>query len=122
MNTPEQHLPCPSCACFVKQSESVCPHCGADCALSRGSALPSLSPAAAALMVGLAATGCIGTGDGGDAVALYGVPDTGYVDNDGDGYSVRDGDCDDDDDAIHPEAEETAGDGIDSNCNDEDDT
>lgn len=121
MHSPEQHLPCPACACFVKAGEQDCPHCGASMG-SEDSSLPVLSTTAAALMLGLAATGCIGAGDGGDAVALYGVPDTGYVDNDGDGWSVRDGDCDDEDETIHPEAEETPGDEIDSNCNDDDDT
>ena len=53
----------------------------------------------------------------------YGVPDTGmYTDNDGDGYSEADGDCDDDNASIHPGAEETPGDGIDSNCDGNDDT
>ena len=43
------------------------------------------------------------------------------VDNDGDGYEST-YDCDDDDADIHPDAEETAGDGVDSNCDGEDDT
>jgi len=50
--------------------------------------------------------------------ALYGVPN---VDNDGDGYEM-DVDCNDDDPDIHPDAEEIPGDGIDSNCNNDDDT
>ena len=64
-----------------------------------------------------------------------------HVDNDGDGFGsmtsieivcpgddipedwLEDGtDCNDDDANIHPEAEEIAGDGIDSNCNEDDDT
>ena len=64
-----------------------------------------------------------------------------HLDNDGDGFGestvvewvcpgeavqenwVEDGtDCNDEDANIHPEAEETAGDGVDSNCNDDDDT
>ncbi len=53
---------------------------------------------------------------------MYGVPDTGYWDNDGDGYTPEDGDCDDNNPEIHPDAREVAGDGIDSNCNGEDDT
>ena len=53
----------------------------------------------------------------------YGVPDTGmFTDYDGDGYSEADGDCDDDNASIHPGAEETPGDGIDSNCDGNDDT
>lgn len=84
--------------------------------------------AAAALLLGLTVgmNGCIinakyGSPDSGPQ-AEYGVPDTAYVDNDGDGWSVDGGDCNDDDANIHPEATETAGDGVDSNCDGEDDT
>jgi hypothetical protein len=53
----------------------------------------------------------------------YGVPDTGmYVDNDGDGYSEAEGDCDDTNADIYPGAPETPGDGVDSNCDGNDDT
>jgi len=38
------------------------------------------------------------------------------VDADGDGFSPCDGDCNDDDDDINPDALETPGDSIDSNC------
>tara|TARA_B100001093_G_C26397005_1_gene829609 strand:- start:195 stop:425 length:231 start_codon:yes stop_codon:yes gene_type:complete len=56
--------------------------------------------------------------------ALYGVDivDTAYMDYDGDGYSPSDGDCDDDNAEVNPGAEETPGDGVDSNCDGEDDT
>ncbi len=37
-------------------------------------------------------------------------------DADNDGFSPCDGDCDDDDDDVHPDAVETPGDGVDSNC------
>ena len=53
---------------------------------------------------------------------MYGVPDTGSWDNDGDGYTPEDGDCDDNNAEINPDASEIAGDGVDSNCNGEDDT
>lgn len=43
-------------------------------------------------------------------------------DADGDGWTVAAGDCDDDDETIHPDATETPGDEIDSNCDDADDT
>lgn len=42
-----------------------------------------------------------------------------YVDNDGDGYSTDEGDCDDAVFAINPGAQEICGDGIDNNCNGE---
>ncbi len=43
-------------------------------------------------------------------------------DNDQDGYSPRQGDCDDGDASINPGATETVNDGVDSNCDGEDDT
>lgn len=55
---------------------------------------------------------------------MYGVPeDTGmWVDNDEDGYTPSDGDCDDNNPEVHPDAPERPGDGVDSNCNGDDDT
>ena len=52
-------------------------------------------------------------------MALYGVP---FTDNDNDDWSQEDGDCDDNNPEVNPGAEETPGDGVDSNCNGEDDT
>jgi hypothetical protein len=46
--------------------------------------------------------------------------DSGLTDKDGDGYTVDDGDCDDNDPYISPEAEEIPGDGIDNDCEDGD--
>ena len=43
-----------------------------------------------------------------------------YVDDDGDGYTEYDGDCDDSDPSIHPDASEQPDDGIDQNCDGED--
>jgi hypothetical protein len=62
----------------------------------------------------------------GRTVALYGAAetdkfDTAAADADDDGWDVEE-DCDDLDATRHPEAEETAGDGVDSNCDGEDDT
>ena len=48
---------------------------------------------------------------------LYGVVTT---DEDGDGWSPDMGDCDDNNPNIHPDAPETPNDGIDSNCNGDD--
>jgi hypothetical protein len=93
---------------------------------------------AGAALLGLSMTACNGGGDDtgnqqpeyGVAdtsdtgnQADYGVPDTGmYVDNDGDGYSEAEGDCDDTNADIYPGAPETPGDGVDSNCDGNDDT
>jgi hypothetical protein len=46
----------------------------------------------------------------------YGVA---MVDNDGDGYETP-SDCDDSNAAIHPGADETPGDGVDSDCDGDD--
>ena len=43
------------------------------------------------------------------------------LDRDADGFSLCDGDCDDTDDAIHPDATEIPGDGVDQDCDENDD-
>ncbi len=43
------------------------------------------------------------------------------TDKDGDGYLLEE-DCDDNNGSVHPDAEELDGDGIDSNCDGEDDS
>ncbi|MCK6519995.1 putative metal-binding motif-containing protein [Myxococcota bacterium] len=108
-------LSCARCGAHVLSDADTCPSCGAAPNATRFTA--------AAALMGLALVAC-GDKDGSDSgpVALYGVPDTGYVDNDGDGVAVRDGDCNDDDATVFPGATETAGDTIDSNCDGGDDT
>jgi len=103
--------PCIRCAAPVPQNALGCPGCGTAASGSEES-----RPATMVLM-GLSLAGCpvISQPD-------YGISESGFSDYDGDGYSIEDGDCDDDDPDIHPDAEETAGDGVDSNCDGEDDT
>ena len=46
--------------------------------------------------------------------------DTGDLDSDGDGYTIEEGDCDDDNPDVFPEQDEIPGDGIDNDCEDGD--
>lgn len=48
--------------------------------------------------------------------AVFNPLDTNAVDDDGDGFSENDGDCNDQDDTIYPGASEICGDGIDQDC------
>ncbi len=113
---------CSDCGQHVFRAAVCCPHCDAE--LNRD--VSSTRMLGAAALLGLAIAGCSGDGDGDSAIgveAMYGVVDTGmYVDDDGDGVTEMDGDCNDSDASIHPGAEETPGDGVDSNCDGADNT
>jgi hypothetical protein len=107
-------IACAACGQHVLSSACACAHCGAklkDCGLR--------STAAAALM-GLALAAC-GDKDGNDSDSPiqtdYGFADSGYSEDlDGDGYTVAEGDCDDNNPNAYPGAAEAADDGIDTNC------
>lgn len=108
-------LTCSSCGAHKRQGP--CPSCGRD-------ATPN-APSAAFVLLGLALAGCS------TSQALYGTVDTGAIgdtsttDGDGDGFvadSAGGDDCDDTDETVNPDADETPGDGVDSNCDGEDDT
>ena len=114
-------MSCPSCAELVPQGTCACPFCGSKAACA-SRVLP-----AAALLLGLvmAGPGCdfdkdvqsdysgAVIADDSDVQADYSVAVT---DGDGDGWSVEAGDCNDADENIHPDAAETVGDSVDSDC------
>lgn len=106
-------LPCTRCAAPILANTMECPCCGA-------AVEDDVTVRPIMVLMGLVLSGC----EVSEAVALYGaaITDTGFIDADGDGFAPVDGDCDDDDPDIHPEAEETPGDDVDANCNGEDDT
>ncbi|MEZ4323304.1 MAG: putative metal-binding motif-containing protein [Myxococcota bacterium] len=103
---------CPGCNELVDAKACACPHCAVTLRVCSTRA----SRAAGAALLGLALAGCDGPPL--EVQPEYGVP---VVDLDGDGYP-EEVDCDDSDGDIHPDATETVGDGVDSNCDGEDDT
>ncbi len=105
---------CSSCAELVASSACVCPHCSTQLRVcSTGSS--TVVRAAGAALLGLSAAGCFVAPQ-----PEYGVP-IAIEDVDGDGYDTLE-DCDDNDETVYPDAPETPGDEIDSNCDGNDDT
>jgi len=102
-------VPCSSCGTHLRIGGIVCPHCGLRVGPGR---------TLAAVAMGLALAGCAPK----NIQADYGIAETGMlVDEDGDGYTA-DVDCNDLDETIHPDAEESTGDDVDSNCDGDPDT
>lgn len=127
-------LDCRSCSGFIPPGAGACPCCGAAVvepprakaeARSRKGRAPATSGRFAAAF-GLAATGLMAV----SLMACYGLPmcdESAKVDEDKDGYFADPGncyieepDCNDGDKTIHPGADDTAGDGIDQNCDGQD--
>ncbi len=105
MRAPTALVPCPRCGRHHRATERTCPFCG-----SRRGGSPVLNAAAAGLSA-LVLMACYGPAPSGGP-----LDDTAAADADGDGYTVAEGDCDDQDSAIHPEAAEVCDDGIDNDC------
>lgn len=109
---------CPSCGVNNRVGACSCIGCGVKLGSCRAA-----HPAAA--LLGLVMSGCVGDKIP-DAQPPYGLPDTEAVDDsstrdrDGDGFSPSTGDCNDDDPAVHPGAEDPIGDGLDTDCDNED--
>ena len=134
--------PCGRCGALLTPSPGACPSCGALSTTSK------LTRGAAAVLMGLSLVGADEPDKSNQLQAAYGVPPMDLIgpgdvlapppevtppeelvvkpppelDGDGDGLLLSQGDCDDSNADIHPEATETPGDGVDSNCNAEDDT
>ena len=113
-------LACPHCATHMFAHGKKCPNCGrANPALGG-----QIQRTAGAALLGLALSAVVpGCNDGNNLSDDLTQPEYGvaFIDDDEDGWSAPE-DCDDGDENIHPEAEETPGDGVDSNCDGDDDT
>ncbi|MBK7760192.1 MAG: putative metal-binding motif-containing protein [Deltaproteobacteria bacterium] len=96
---------CAACGQLNVESNTRCAFCGG--AVRRG----GLGPTALFMGLALSASAC--------AQDLYGIA---YTDEDGDGYAAEADDCDDTDASVNPGAIDTVDDGVDSNCDGDDNT
>ncbi len=105
-------LSCTRCRRHLRDSEVICPFCTSPLKRSR---VPE------ALTLGLAAVvlaACYGPGPGSmdddDSAADQ-------YDNDSDGWTAADGDCDEEQPSVNPDAAEVCDDGVDNDCDTETD-
>ncbi len=101
-------------------TSAAAPHVAGVCALVK-QVYPSWSPAQIKNHLELNATdlGVPGKDNvyGSGLVSLNGLNLTADIDNDSDGYTENQGDCDDSNNTVYPGAAEICGDGIDQDCN-----
>lgn len=109
---------CTACAGFIPHEATSCPHCDTP------AAVPPAARTSSRMLSRLVRGAVMLTSSSAFAITLmacYGAPPCeGSEDADGDGYPNNDCvetvDCDDDDAAIYPGADDPEGDGIDQNC------
>jgi len=107
----ENMIRCPDCGRHHMAEESACPFCK--------KSRPLLNKAAKSATVLLSAMVLMACYGGFKDTAETGTPgDTTIEDVDSDGFTVDDGDCNDDNADINPVAEEICNDKIDNDCDD----
>lgn len=100
-------MSCSSCGRHHQVSDTACPFCGTESASASGPARAPLVRKAMHMLGGVSTAVVL--------AACYGAAP--FEDADMDGWGLFDGDCNDDDAAINPDADEICDDGVDNDCN-----